>query len=117
MDGREVILSRLAGLQASWGGQALTAGMKGAITGAMNEACDGDDGRRRVLSIVFPGTNGSKQLKDEQWWALYQWTGVHKDDVLGWVYDPKFAIDALVLLKCATITPCKNEQTQTSERS
>lgn len=89
-------------------------GGKGAIIGALNDVLGGDDLRHMVLWFLFtcdtvpdsridaPVTyvpKSTKELNEDQWWALFEWVGFWYDEEEGkWHYGDTFAEEALICL-------------------
>jgi hypothetical protein len=73
----------------------ITRGHCGAITGRLIEICGNNFERYRLLYYLFPfrwpSLTGvtSKSLKNWEWYALYKWTDVHKNEESGeWTFHP-----------------------------
>jgi len=61
-------------------------GNHGAIVGALNKACKGDENRKRLLKILT-GHSSSKDLTLADWYALAHMTRPHKDPITDrWTY-------------------------------
>ncbi len=84
---------------------AITRGHTGVITAKLIKLCGSDFERYRLLYFLFPyrwpmltGVT-SKSLKTWEWWALYKWTDVHKDEELNkWVYHPSLPEEIKAIL-------------------
>ena len=57
-------------------------GIRGVIVSLLNDACCGDEGRYYLLEFLF-GKSSTKDLDDEEWWALGQWVSPHKEPLAG----------------------------------
>ena len=61
-------------------------GNHGAIVGALNKACKGDENRKRLLKVLT-GHTSSKDLTLADWYALAHMTRPHKDPITDrWTY-------------------------------
>lgn len=60
----------------------ISPGIRGAVTGLLNEAVDGDENRHYVLFYLFQQPS-SKNLSPAEWYALWRWIKPAKDDNSG----------------------------------
>lgn len=84
----------------------LTTSQKGAVTGTLNKYLGGDANRKVVLSWLFSEDgklkfiSSSKELKDYQWVALYDWCGFYQEDGR-WYPQMDFALESCYVLSAA----------------
>jgi len=73
--------------------EVLDRGRKGAIIGALDEYTMGKEGRYRVLGWLFGTGNrmSTKELKENQWRALYKWCDFYQDEDSNWNVGAGFA--------------------------
>lgn len=84
----------------------ITKGALGAVVGALNKAVGGDENRYIVLGWLFGSppfySMSSKELGDEQWYALYKWVGYWKnEDDNEWRTADDFESEALAVYSAA----------------
>ena len=78
-------------------------GNHGAIVGALNKACKGDENRKRLLKILT-GHSSSKDLTLADWYALSHMVKPHKDPTTDrWTYNDKLDYLVGVLLEADAI--------------
>lgn len=86
-------------------------GMQGVLIGLLNDICGGDEGRYVITEYLF-GKVSSKELTENEWFALRQWIQPTKEFIAGkdiWTASPFIQDECFAILEAMGYNYSKRE--------